>query len=1182
MENLQTLKSDMAELVHVEAGSGHLNKRSRHYRATGLMRYITVIFMTICLPTVCAAGAQPERTHRVLVLNSYHRGYYRSDDIMEAIQAEFNKTGLGVELHFEYMDTQRHRLRRAAPYLKQLYQTKYQNVQFDLIISSDDNALYFLLDHRDLLFPGVPIVFCGVQQIDEDDARRLSPITGVFEQYDYESTMAIALKLHPLAGRIVVIHERTADSSVFQRNIASVVPRLDRAVELVSFSLAELTMAGLLQKLDKLGDESVVLLESALKDREESVYTLDDSLTMIDKHCAAPIYITGFDMLGLGPVGGRLTHGYHQGQAAAKMAIRILNGESARNIPILRESPNAYMFDYIQLKHFGISLSQLPEGSIVINEPQSFYYWHKGQIWPVIAIIAGLTAAVMILSANILRRRRAEETLIESEEKYKKLFKETTDAIFVADAETGILTDCNRVAAELVGRVKSELVGKHQRILHPPQEIEGKFSMTFKQHLGEKEGQVLEAKVITKKGEIKDVAIRASRLELRGRKLIQAVFRDITERKRAEEALRESEEKYRSVVENIGIGVSLINPKMEILAVNRQMRQWFPDVNVSTRPICHKVFNNPPRDDICSYCPVCKSLKDGQVHESITETPAGDKIVNYRIVSSPIKDTDGKVIAAIEMVEEITERKKAEEALRESERRFKALFQGAAEGILVADIETKEFKYANPAVCRMLGYTEVELKRRGVRDIHPKEDLEYVVSEFESQARGEKTLSLGIPCLRKDGTTMYADIDTAKVLIDGRECNVGFFTDITKRKKAEEELYEAEAKYRTLVEQIPAVTYIAALDKASTTLYISPQIETLIGFSREEYEKDPDIWRKRLHPDDRGRVMAEVERSHKSSEPFCCEYRMLARDDRVVWFRDEAVIVRSSKNQPLFLQGVMFDITELKLSEEALQNARDELEIRVKRRTADLAKVNKELRNEINERKKAEKKLRSLAEKLSLAEEHLRRRIATDIHDHIGQNLAISKIKLESLAESMSTSKLAKSLGEIRKVIAEIIESTRSLTFELSPPVLYELGFEAAVEWLVRQAREQHGLSTEFKGDGKAKALDDDVCVLLFQAVRELLVNVAKHAQARNVMVSTRRVGDEIRVKVEDDGVGFDMSRVSSRDYKTGGFGLFSIRERLSHIGGHLDVESKPGHGTRVTLVAPINHKGGSAKEQTK
>jgi PAS domain S-box-containing protein len=222
---------------------------------------------------------------------------------------------------------------------------------------------------------------------------------------------------------------------------------------------------------------------------------------------------------------------------------------------------------------------------------------------------------------------------------------------------------------------------------------------------------------------------------------------------------------------------------------------------------------------------------------------------------------------------------------------------------------------------------------------------------------------VGIACLRKDRTIMYADINTACVVIDGRDCNVGFFTDVTERKKAEEELFEAEARYRTLVEQIPAVTYIAALDRASTTKYVSPQIETLIGFSAEEYGRDPDIWRKRLHPEDRERVMAELERTHKHGEPFTCEYRMLARDGREVWFRDEAAVVEDSRNRPLFLQGVIFDITERKQAEEALQKARDELGVRVQQRTADLARAIEELQNEIGERKRVEKALREAEER---------------------------------------------------------------------------------------------------------------------------------------------------------------------------------------------------------------------------
>ena len=283
------------------------------------------------------------------------------------------------------------------------------------------------------------------------------------------------------------------------------------------------------------------------------------------------------------------------------------------------------------------------------------------------------------------------------------------------------------------------------------------------------------------------------------------------------------------------------------------------------------------------------------------------------------------------------------------------------------------------------------------------------------------------------------------------------------------------------------------------------------------------------------------------------------------------------------------DITEHKRTEQELQKARDQLEVRVKQRTFDLARTNEELQSEINERKKAERKLliyqkqlRSLASELSLAEERLRRRIATDIHDHVGQNLAISKIKVESLAQSAPSPETARALDEIRDLIAQTIESTRSLTFELSPPVLYDLGFEAAVEWLVRQTRRQYGLSTEFEDDGQTKSLDNNVRVLLFQAVREVLLNVVKHARAGNVMVSIRKVGNEIRVSVEDDGVGFDVSKALSQDYKTSGFGLFSIRERLDHIGGYVDINSEFDRGTQVTLVAPINHSNDNNEDNYK
>jgi signal transduction histidine kinase len=232
---------------------------------------------------------------------------------------------------------------------------------------------------------------------------------------------------------------------------------------------------------------------------------------------------------------------------------------------------------------------------------------------------------------------------------------------------------------------------------------------------------------------------------------------------------------------------------------------------------------------------------------------------------------------------------------------------------------------------------------------------------------------------------------------------------------------------------------------------------------------------------------------------------------------------------------------------------------------------------DITDRRQAEerlhahhKRLRALASELSVVEARERRRLASYLHDHIGQNLAIAKIKLGELRQSASSRGMAASLDGIRNLLDETIQETRSLTFDLSPPILYELGFEPAVEWLTERMQKEHGLPCRFEDDGQAKPLEEDLRAVLFRSVRELLVNVVKHAHARSAKVSLRKEGGDMRIVVEDDGVGFESSGAELYPGQSGGFGLFSILERLTYFGGRVHIESEPGRGTRITLVAPL------------
>ena len=219
--------------------------------------------------------------------------------------------------------------------------------------------------------------------------------------------------------------------------------------------------------------------------------------------------------------------------------------------------------------------------------------------------------------------------------------------------------------------------------------------------------------------------------------------------------------------------------------------------------------------------------------------------------------------------------------------------------------------------------------------------------------------------------------------------------------------------------------------------------------------------------------------------------------------------------------------------------------------------------------------LKSLASELSLAEERERHRIATMLHDQISQSLVISKIKLEAMRKSGYGLDLDKAIEDICNSLGRAIQDTRTLTFDLSNPVLYELGFETAVaEWLTNEIQAKCSISTKFEDDGQNKPLNDNIRVFLFRDVRELLINVVKHAHAKNVKVSIRKTGNAISITVQDDGVGFDPAEVTYSAIKKGEFGLFSIREHLEQSGGQLEIESEPGQGCKVTMTAPLKTDG--------
>ncbi len=213
--------------------------------------------------------------------------------------------------------------------------------------------------------------------------------------------------------------------------------------------------------------------------------------------------------------------------------------------------------------------------------------------------------------------------------------------------------------------------------------------------------------------------------------------------------------------------------------------------------------------------------------------------------------------------------------------------------------------------------------------------------------------------------------------------------------------------------------------------------------------------------------------------------------------------------------------------------------------------------------------LRELAAQLTRTEERERREIAQELHDHIGQSLALAKIRLGVLREAARACGFDDKLREVQELVGQTIADTRSLIFEISPPVLHEFGLGPALEWLAERMQRQLQLALVVEVDTGGWEPDDELRGALFRSARELLANVARHAHARHVRVVLRRVESILELRVEDDGVGFDAARTEALAVRDGGFGLFSIRERLEGLGGAMTVDSRPGDGTRVTLSVP-------------
>ncbi|HMK43977.1 MAG TPA: ABC transporter substrate binding protein [Dissulfurispiraceae bacterium] len=515
-------------------------------RITPLIRLalFSAVVIAVCWsgPSILSAS---ETKKQVLVLNSYHQGLSWTDTIVRGIESVIPPDGRNYEIDVEYMDTKRH-LDQA--YLRQLaltYKRKYEKSRFDVVIVSDNDALDFARQYGADIFRDAPVVFCGINDFTDVMLSGIRQVTGVVEETDVRGTIEIALRLHPATQEVVVVNDRTTTGIAMKNEVLKVIPEFQHKVRFVFFD--DFDIGELQTGIRNLPTNSLVLLMVVNQDKKGNFFAYEESLAVIRKEANVPIYSVWDFYLGNGIVGGMLTSAFEQGKTAATLALRILQGEHAADIPIVRKSPNRYMFDYAELQRFRVRQNQLPAESTVVNVPDSFFVRYRNFILGIVLTIGTLSVIVVVQAANIVQRRRIERALRESEEKYRDLYDNAPDMYHSVDAN-GTIIDCNETEATMLGYQKSELIGRSITDIFSPetQRIHEREFPVIKQ---QRSVFGLERDIVRKDGTVFPASLNVFMEFGKDGSMVKTrtIMRDMTERKRVEEQLRNSQALLRNL-----------------------------------------------------------------------------------------------------------------------------------------------------------------------------------------------------------------------------------------------------------------------------------------------------------------------------------------------------------------------------------------------------------------------------------------------------------------------------------------------------------------------------------------------------------------------------------------------------------------------------------------------------------
>ncbi len=364
-----------------------------------------LLVLVLLLLSVVNAGHSMERKKKILVLHSYHQGLEWTDNITRGVQDVFGPLHESYEIHYEYLDTKRNTGKAYLDKIARFVTEKNSKINFEIIIASDNNALR-LLDERELVFQGdPPVIFCGINNYNEMLISHLDRVSGVVETTDHQGTLDLMMKLHPQRKHVHVVIDKTPTGDAVMDELGRVVDAYKGRLEFEfhrDFLLSELP-----ERLAHLDDDDIVYLLTFNRDRNNNFISYTEGVEMLSRSANVPIYGSWDFYLGKGIVGGSITSGYLQGEEAAKIGVKVLQGYPTKELKVRMKSAVQYMFDYRYLQKYGIDRSLLPKNSVIVNAPPSSYEKYKSYL--IGFTIALLLALLWLLWKYLLQRSVLEE-----------------------------------------------------------------------------------------------------------------------------------------------------------------------------------------------------------------------------------------------------------------------------------------------------------------------------------------------------------------------------------------------------------------------------------------------------------------------------------------------------------------------------------------------------------------------------------------------------------------------------------------------------------------------------------------------------------------------------------------------------------------------------------------------------